>query len=145
MEEWRPIVGPKDRRYEKTYRVSSEGRIASLKSPISQRLSIKRTRVGVRGYYKVNLCLNGRKYTEFVHRLVALTFLGPPPFPGATVDHLNRNALDNRVENLRWADRHKQWENSERNSQSYLEKLYKRRDRVNLEIAELECLRSVQQ
>ncbi len=39
-----------------------------------------------------------------VHRIIAFTFLGPPPVPTHTVDHINRQPGDNHVANLRWAD-----------------------------------------
>ena len=39
------------------------------------------------------------------HRMVAIAFIGPPPFPDAQVDHINRNKSDNRLVNLRWAGR----------------------------------------
>lgn len=50
-----------------------------------------------------------------VHKLVALAFLGPPPTPKHTVDHIakyggdwERERRDNRVENLRWATKAEQ-------------------------------------
>lgn len=51
---------------------------------------------------------NGRRIfrhrgkTYKVHRLVAEAFLGPQPFDGAVVMHLNEVGTDNRVENLKW-------------------------------------------
>ena len=51
------------------------------------------------GYLQVNLGVI--RNTAFVHRLVAEAFL-PNPENKPTVDHINGNRLDNRVENLRW-------------------------------------------
>ena len=52
------------------------------------------------GYLQVTL--SGIRIPQFVHRLVAKAFL-PNPENKSTVDHINGNRLDNRVENLRWA------------------------------------------
>ena len=51
---------------------------------------------------------NGKVYQ--VHRLLAETFI-PNPENKPTVDHINRDTLDNRLDNLRWATRKEQQEN----------------------------------
>lgn len=48
-----------------------------------------------------------------LHRIVAYTFLGKPPTPLHTVDHINRVREDNRVENLKWASPREQLANRE--------------------------------
>lgn len=64
----------------------------------------------------------GQKYAtiknESFHRLVATLFIGPPPFEGATVDHINNNCTDNRAVNLRWVTRSVQNENKGRRMMS---------------------------
>lgn len=59
------------------------------------------------GYYLVSI--KGKSY--LVHRLVAETFI-PNPENKPTVDHINRIRTDNRVQNLRWATRKEQVENT---------------------------------
>jgi hypothetical protein len=57
------------------------------------------------GYLTVGLCRNGERLTEFVHRLTATAFHGPPPSPGHEVAHGDGDPSNNRAENLRWATR----------------------------------------
>ena len=65
-----------------------------------------------KGYYKVVFTINNKSKNFLVHRLVALTYI-PNPDNKVTVDHINRNRLDNRVENLRWATKEEQEKNKD--------------------------------
>lgn len=55
-----------------------------------------------KGYKRVALIQNGKRKDAFVHRLVAEAFIDNPE-KKPQVDHVNRDSLDNRVSNLRWA------------------------------------------
>lgn len=49
---------------------------------------------------------NNKRYmligSEFIHRIVAYTFIGDPPTMQHIVDHIDTNHQNNRPENLRW-------------------------------------------
>lgn len=81
-EQWRPIPG-----YERTYAVSSLGRVYSLPRPTTSGGLLKGS-PDKHGYPKVNLVQDGKQRTRRTHVLVALTFLGPCP-DGMEIRHLD--------------------------------------------------------
>lgn len=92
-ERWRPVPGAG------RYEVSSLGRVRSLVDPANPRvLSLLRNRDG---YWKVNLMTDDGRRQLYVHRLMALAFIGPPPGPDYVVDHRDLPRV-NALSNLRW-------------------------------------------
>jgi hypothetical protein len=78
----------------------------------SSGMSLAKYKIGS-PYLKVTLRIGGKHVPKTVHRLVALAFIGPQPSSAHTVDHINRNPIDNRVSNLRWATPAEQSQNIE--------------------------------
>lgn len=77
-------------------RVSNLGRVQFLRG--------RRTEGWIQNErHEVGLTVDGRNVRVFVHVLMAHTFLGPPPSVEHTVDHIDRNCVNNIIENLRWA------------------------------------------
>lgn len=61
-----------------------------------------------RGYFRTTLPVQAKggylgSRNVALHQIVAYTFLGPPPGPLHTVDHVDQCAWNNRASNLRWA------------------------------------------
>lgn len=92
VERWRPVES-----YEGYYEVSDQGRIRNVRGgKLLKLLPMKN------GYLKVNLSKQGKVKTEYVHQLVAKTFLGPRPSPNHDACHGLGGPTDNRLSNLRW-------------------------------------------
>ena len=87
-EEWRDIEGFDG------YQISSLGRVKKGDYLMNQRLCTK-------GYPTVSLYKERKSYSFQVHRLVANAFI-PNPDNLLTVNHINEDKTDNRVENLEW-------------------------------------------
>ena len=80
------------------YRITNTGRVISYKS--GERVD-KEQVLDRYGYYQINLQVNGKKVTKKVHRLVALAFI-PNPNNLPTVNHIDGDRTNNRVDNLEW-------------------------------------------
>lgn len=102
LEEWLPAPT-----WEGRYEASTHGRIKSLaregvdkngrKFPIVERV----LRPSPGRYRQVHLADGARRETSYVHDLVLTTFAGPRP-EGMECRHLDGDAHNNRIDNLKW-------------------------------------------
>lgn len=99
--------------YSGVYQINEEGQVKSVNRTVvynDGRIrqfpgKLLQPNQGTNGYLYVNLSVSGTHKTQYIHRLMAETFLGEPD-GNKEVDHINENKLDNRLSNLRWIDRH---------------------------------------
>jgi hypothetical protein len=95
MEEWKEIIGYSD------YQVSNLGNVKSLNFNKTKKEKLLKPII-CNKYPSVCLWNQDGKSLKTIHRLVAESFIANPNHY-LTVDHINRNKMDNRVENLQWA------------------------------------------
>lgn len=105
MEIWKDIPG-----FEGLYQASNEGRIRSVEGKMTSSRRFKerhwksrilKTRGKAVSGYRVSLWKDGKPYDRLIARMVALTFLGEPP-EKFTVNHIDGNKYNNKIENLEW-------------------------------------------
>jgi hypothetical protein len=102
-----------------TQTIYKDGRVANFSE------TILKPSLNKKGYKKVYLSMKSKKYTKTVHRIVAETFIDNPENK-ATVNHINLNKEDNRVENLEWLT------NKENMQHAFLNGVYKERDKTTI-------------
>ena len=80
------------------YLIFRNGSILSKKS----RKFLKQNTINTNGYKIVSLHKDRKQYCKSIHRLLGLAFL-PNPENKRCIDHIDRNKLNNKLCNLRWA------------------------------------------
>ncbi len=108
MEEWRLVLHG-------WYAVSSKGRVRRETGGQhgAQAGKILRQYVNRNGYLYVRPCIGGVSKTVFVHKLIAMAWLGKRP-KGKEVNHKNGKKKDNRPSNLEYATRQKNLQHATR-------------------------------
>lgn len=91
--------------FEGMYQVSNLGRIRSCDRIVCngrfEKGKIMKPCKTKKGYLRIDLSKDGKKYSYQIHRLVAISFI-PNPKCKPCIDHINGIKDDNNVENLRW-------------------------------------------
>jgi len=87
-------------RYEGLYKISKYGNIESTRRHGTNGNELKWS-LGANGYYTVDLYKDGKGKRFSIHRLIALHFIdNPNNYP--VIDHIDRNRINNTIDNLRW-------------------------------------------
>ena len=102
-EEWRDIPN-----YQGIYKISSLGRIINITT--NKLICLYARGKSSKNRPAVYLSKNGIRTWYSLSRLVATVFI-PNPENKPEVDHINRNPLDNKVENLRWVTKSENCQN----------------------------------
>lgn len=107
--EWRPIDGFPE------YAVSNDGRVRRV-VPDARNHQCRDLipYIANHGYQTVGLWRNMKSHRRLVHRLVCAAFHGPAPFEDAQVAHNDGSRLNNHADNLRWATRSENVEDTRR-------------------------------
>lgn len=93
-ERWLPVEGFPG------YEVSDYGRMYSSKAHNGQQGRILKPRIS-RNHVAAMFWQDGKRYYRYVHRLVLMAFVGPPP-EGMSGAHLDGDPFNNHVSNLAW-------------------------------------------
>lgn len=97
-ERWLSIVG-----YEGIYEVSDAGRVRRIaQGSRTWPGRLLKPTADVRGYLRANLCRDGIRNMQKIHRLVLLAFTGPPPAGMEQVNHRDGIKGNNAHGNLEW-------------------------------------------
>lgn len=100
-EEWGDVVG-----YEGIYQVSNRGRVKrTARGPSTWPGRVLTAHADGAGYLRICLCKDGIQQHQYVHCMVAETFLGTRPSLNHQVNHKNGVKDDNHIENLEWTTR----------------------------------------
>ena len=119
--EWRPIPGFED------YEISNQGDIIKLSDGTCPSVYLNK------GRWCVHLNRDGKMYNPYRYRLLALAFI-PNPANLPTVDHININCSDDRLENLRWSSYADQNRNQKPYSNTGYKHIYKNRNSFRVRI-----------
>lgn len=93
MEVWKDL-----KFYEDEYEINTSGEVRSKRTG-RMKVAVEKDN----GYFVYNLWINGKGKQEYVHRLVALTFLSNPNnYP--QVNHKDEDKRNNKLDNLEWCD-----------------------------------------
>lgn len=96
-EQWKSIQG-----FEGVYEVSNEGRVRRLAGAFgTSKTRVLKPKKHTGGYVCYGISLQGEVSYFTAHRLVAQAFLGERP-EAMTVNHIDGNKLNNRIENLEY-------------------------------------------
>ena len=111
--------------YENLYKISKCGNIYSC---FYKRLMTLQTHED--GYLFVNLIKEGKRKKTYIHRCLALQYIHNPDTL-AQIDHIDRNKLNNNLDNLRWVSQ----TDNRRNRPDYIpnmtpEQLEARKERI---------------
>ena len=107
MDEFEDIIG-----YEGLYCINKNGFVMNKKT----KKYLKHT-VNSKNYIVITLCKNKKSQKFKLHRLLALQFIENPNNYDI-IDHIDRNTLNNKLDNLRWITKSGNNRNSTRQKKS---------------------------